>query len=201
MSPYAWVQGRLDFSNDPKNYDPAVHIHKSPLWKYSPNKDIWRCPADTSTVRDRTGKTHPRVRTVSMNNWVGGDGSDPSNPAGMWGAEWRVYRKMSDMVDPGPANTWAIMDERQDSINDGFFVVDMSGFPNSPASYRMPDMPGTYHNNAAGIAFADGHSEIKKWQNPFTVQPIKRGDQTTPGGATPGNQDVKWLQDRSTRRK
>ena len=200
MSPFAWVQGTLDFSADPENYDPAVNIHKSPLWKYcGNNEEIWRCPSDQSTVRDRTGKTRPRVRSMSMNNWVGGDGTNPSNPSGLWGSEWRVYRKMTDMVDPGPANTWVLIDEREDSINDGFFVVDMNGYPN-PAATRMPDLPAIYHNNAAGVAFADGHSEIHKWKHPFTLRPIKKGTEI-PGGATPNNQDVTWLQDRATRRR
>ena len=31
------------------------------------------------------------------------------------------------MVDPGPSNTIVLLDEREDSINDGYFVVDMAG--------------------------------------------------------------------------
>jgi len=34
------------------------------------------------------------------------------------------------------------------------------------------DMPASYHNGAAGFSFADGHSEIHKWVEPVTKQPI-----------------------------
>lgn len=199
--PYAWVQGTLNFQpGRPENYDPALTIHKSPLWPYAgQNADLWKCPSDQSKVRTRTGKTVPRVRSMSMNNWVGGDGTNPDNPSGLWGSEWRVYRKMSDMVDPGPANTWVLMDEREDSINDGFFVVNMSGYPD-PRQTILTDLPAIYHNNAAGVAFADGHAEIKRWTHPYTLRPITRGQEIS-GGPSPNNQDVVWLQERSTRRR
>ena len=31
------------------------------------------------------------------------------------------------MVDPGPSNTFVLLDEREDSINDGYSMVDMAG--------------------------------------------------------------------------
>src|SRR5687768_9593508 len=66
--PFAWVGGILNFDNGrPENYDPAVNIEKSPLWTYAGrNAQIWKCPADKSVVRDRTGRTVPRVRSMSM---------------------------------------------------------------------------------------------------------------------------------------
>ena len=68
--------------------------------------------------------------------------------------------KPADMLIPGPANTWVYSDEHPDSINDaGQFP------PDSPTN--VPDAPATYHNGAAGFAFADGHSEIHKWKGPL----------------------------------
>jgi hypothetical protein len=60
------------------------------------------------------------------------------------------------MNDPGPSSTFVILDERETSINDAFFVVNMSGYPNGRTS--MPDMPASYHSKAGGLSFADGHS-------------------------------------------
>jgi len=51
-----------------------------------------------------------------------------------------------------------ITDEREDRINNGFFVVDMAGFnPRNPGSLQLVDIPASYHNGAGGVTFADGH--------------------------------------------
>ena len=199
-APYAWVGGILDFANGrTENYDPTVNIHKSPLWSYAgKNAEIWKCPADGARVKDRTGQTVSRVRSMSMLNWVGGDGTNPSAPWGGWGAQWRVYRKLGDMTDPGPSSTFVMVDEHESSINDAFFVVDMNGYPNGAT--RMPDMPASYHNGAAGLSFADGHSEIHRWRDAFTKQPVKKGEDIAAIGDGPANNaDVRWLQARATR--
>ena len=195
-APYAWVRG--DMTVSPGNWDPKIDIEKSILWKYAPTTKIWKCPADRARVRDNQGKMVERVRSMSMLNWVGGDGTSiPNDPAGYWGNQWRVYRKMADMVEPGPANTFVTLDERETSINDAFFVVDMAGYPNGAT--RMPDMPASYHNGAGGLNFADGHSEIHKWKDPFTTKPVRPNE--TVGGGPANNVDVRWMQDRATRLK
>src|SRR5690606_3268857 len=103
----------------------------------------------------RERKTVPRIRSMSMNNWVGGPGWANSGP---WrpqtGTGWKVYTQFSDMIDPGPAGTWVFLDEREDSINDGYFVVDMAGYPNQPARSKIVDYPASYHNKAGGLSFA-----------------------------------------------
>ncbi len=196
-APFAWVTGSLDFSPDsPANWDINNNITKSPLWPYCGKQPgIWKCPADTATVKVGT-KTLPRVRSMSMNIFVGGNqGTD-----GGWGAAWKVYNKTADMVKPGPANTWVLLDEREDSMNDGFFVVLMDGYPN-PATTVMVDYPASYHNRAAGFSFGDGHSEIKKWRDPRTTPALKKGQLLPLNQTVPNNPDVVWLQDHSTRLK
>lgn len=198
-APYAWVQGELNMSGDNRsNWDIAQDIKKSPLWKFCGNQpSIWRCPADKSTVK-YLGKPLPRVRSMSMNLWVGGN----EGTRGYWSDDsWRVYTKMSHMTRPGPSRTWVLLDEREDSINDGFFVVDMNGYPNNPAARKMVDYPASYHANGAGFAFADGHSEIKKWRDPRTYPVLQRGGQLPLNVSSPNNPDVYWLQDNSTRQK
>jgi prepilin-type N-terminal cleavage/methylation domain-containing protein/prepilin-type processing-associated H-X9-DG protein len=203
----AWVQGVMDLNGaNRSNWDPTYDLEQSPLWSYcGATKDIWRCPADKSTVKvvggDYNGQNLPRVRSMSMLNWVGGNGTDLANLHGGWsGAEWRVYRKQSDFIDPGPSNSFVLLDEREDSINDSFWVVDMTGYPN-PAQHKMVDYPASYHNGAGGFSFADGHSEIKKWVDPRTTPMLKRGAELQLNIPSPNNPDVQWLQDRATRRK
>jgi len=201
FEPYAsqaWITGLMGTSSDAANWDFNVNIAKSPLWPYCGKQaSIWRCPADKATVRVGNQRL-PRVRSMSMNIFVGGRGDTPPDFSGGWGPDWTVYRKIGDMRNPGPAHTWVLLDEREDSINDGFFVVQMAGYPNL-ATTTMVDWPASYHNRACGFAFADGHSEIKKWQDPRTMPPLNRGAIATVLQAN--NKDIFWMQDRSTRRK
>jgi prepilin-type processing-associated H-X9-DG protein len=103
------------------------------------------------------------------------------------------------MTQPSPTGIWVLVDEREDRINNGFFVVSMAGFsPSNPSAYQMVDMPASYHNGAAGVTFADGHAVIKKWLDPRTKPPVQRGRNLPLTAGSPGNVDVHWLQQRST---
>jgi prepilin-type N-terminal cleavage/methylation domain-containing protein/prepilin-type processing-associated H-X9-DG protein len=188
-----WVLGSLDpTSSSRSNWDIEKDITRSPLWSYcGKTPAIWRCPADRSTVRVQ-GKTFPRVRSMSMNNWFGGT---------LWTTGFRQYFKTGDVLDPGPTMTWLFLDEREDSINDGEFCVDMAGYPDKPQSLYIVDFPASYHNQAGGFSFADGHSEIKKWIDTRTFPALKRGQDLPLNRPSPKNPDVIWMQERSTRKK
>ncbi len=94
------------------------------------------------------------------------------------------------MVDPGPAQTWIFIDEDADSLNDGGFAVGV-------ARPEWIDWPGTYHNNACGLAFGDGHSEIKKWNDPRTK--VINGNVSR--ASVPGSVDWQWIAYRTSARK
>ncbi|MCP5518565.1 MAG: type II secretion system protein [Verrucomicrobiales bacterium] len=194
--PGQWVNGNLNFNpNNRSNWDVEQDIHKSLLWSYCGNNEgIWKCPADKSAVKV-DGATRPRVRSIAMNAWFN------STDVEAFGGGFRVYYKTSDLTEPGPTRTWVFLDEREDSINDGEFVVGMTGYPDAPQSWRIVDYPASYHNGAAGLSFADGHSEIKKWADSRTTPPLRPGQELNLNVSSPNNQDMFWLMDRSTRRK
>ena len=89
------------------------------------------------------------------------------------------------------------MIELPETWQGNLFCTDMKPAPNL-AQAVMPDLPASYHNGACGFAFADGHSEIKRWLDKRTVVPVKRT------GFSPGNQannrDVEWLWSKTTQR-
>jgi prepilin-type N-terminal cleavage/methylation domain-containing protein/prepilin-type processing-associated H-X9-DG protein len=182
------VQGNWDYTNT---------IMKSLMWPYCGNsRGIWHCPADQAYGITPDGSRVPRPRSYSMSNWVGGNGDSPSTGyRGYWSLEapWQVFRKTTEMLAPGPSKTFVLLDENSDSINDGYFVVQMTGFPN-PGAREIVDWPAAYHGGAGGFSFADGHSEVHKWldghiQHPGAIQTI----------TVPGSPDVFWMQDHSTR--
>lgn len=190
-----WVHGSLDFNGGNRsNWDVNQDIKKSLLWAYCGNNAaIWKCPADLSTVRSG-GVTYPRVRSIAMNAWF------DSTDVAAFTSGCRIYKKMSDLVIPGPTLTWVFLDEREDSINDGEFVVSMNGYPNAPQQWKIVDYPASYHNGAAGFSFADGHSEIKKWLDARTKPVLKKGQLLPLNVASPNNPDALWLMERSTRK-
>ncbi len=201
--PYEWVGGWLDFTDARDNWDVEFNLKQSILWPYAgKSPGIFKCPADRSMVTYR-GQRLPRVRTMSMLNWVGGRGENrPMNwsntTTGDQSGQYRIYRKSSDMINPGVSKTIVFLDEREDSINDAMFVVDMLTYPNTTAS--IVDFPASYHGGAGGFSFADGHSELKKWRNPLILEKPLQG-QARPYPTPLGGRDldVLWMQEHSTR--
>jgi prepilin-type N-terminal cleavage/methylation domain-containing protein len=207
LQPGVWMSGTMDFNNsNPSNWDPSVDIWKSPIWPYcGKSAGIFKCPSDRSFVTV-AGKQMPRVRTMVMNLYLGGFGGTDGNGT-FDGSTWRIFKKTPDLNVPAPDKIFIFLDEREDAVNWGNFYTDMTGYPKlsaagNAAAYKLADMPGIYHGNACGFSFADNHSEMRKWKDPRTCPPMKYqslifdGIDETP---SPRNNDVAWLQDRSTR--
>ena len=195
-----WVFGWLDLpTSGADDVLPEIVIKTSPLWEYCGNStQIWRCPADTTTGKWQ-GKTLPRVRSTLMQCWMGGPGW---GGAGMGSRQpdsgpYRVFVKMHQIVDPSPSEAMVLLDEREDSINDGYFVVDMAGYP--AQTIKLVDYPASYHNRAAGFSFADGHAEIHKWLDKRTTPPMSKSDRPLNVGMA-NNKDVMWMMEHSTRK-
>src|SRR6267154_2461133 len=201
---YAWTWTEMDFTANPKNWDINADITLRPLWPYNKTPGIYKCPADRSYVMVG-GEAKPRVRTMSMNFFLGGFGGSSGST---FAAPYTVFLKYSQIAggrgSPGPVQTFVILDQREDTINWGNFMTHMDGFdPRNPAMYKFTmDMPGEYHNKACGFSFADGHSEIKKWRDPRTTPPLKLQQAASSADTpSPRNIDVEWLQDHTTRPK
>jgi prepilin-type N-terminal cleavage/methylation domain-containing protein/prepilin-type processing-associated H-X9-DG protein len=211
---YAWSGAHMDFDgNNRANWDPTFDMMKRPLWPFAPNQTIYKCPSDRSVVQVG-GETKPRILTMSMNLYVGGFAPVPQwgDPVpfgtdGHWpfAKPYIVYSRISQISgESSPAKIFVFLDMREDVVNWSNFMTDMTGYPDQPDLYRFTcDLPGFYHAGACGFTFADGHSELRRWRDGRTTPPLR-----PPGNPleimqmlSPGNPDVAWLQDRSTRRK
>ncbi len=185
-----WCAGWLDNSTYTPDNTNWVGMMLSQLGKYSQSPGIYKCPADHSLSRGKTGE--PRVRSISMNAYLG-------QRSGPYTSGYIQFEKYSQILTPSPAKCWVFRDEREDSINDGWFAVDMTGYdPNQPASLILVDYPASYHNRAGGEAYADGHSEIRKWVDGRTTPTLKVGQLLPLGQPSPNNKDVMHLQETST---
>lgn len=205
---YAWSLSNLDFDpNNRYNYDPTLDMMRRVLWPYAKTTGIYKCPADHSSVTVN-GVVKPRIRTMSMNLYVGGFVSQAGGNLGdasgwSFGTNYYIYHKMSDFgSSSGPSDKiFVFLDMREDRVNWGNFMTDMSGYsPTQPDQYSFTtDLPGMYHDLACGFSFADGHAEMKRWRDPRTTPAYSPITDPYATPASPNNMDVAWLQDHSTR--
>ena len=189
--------------------DPKVSLLAPYL---SGNVTVFKCPADKRLGEYQgdnpqwQGKTVPAARTFSMSQAVGticpgfdagtGHSGVPTLPVnGPWlngqhshrrGAPWNTYGKFSTIGAPGPAMIWVLVDEDPKSINDAAFAF-IAEYPS------WMDFPGSYHNQACGFAFADGHTEIHHWHG-IPSQYGRHADITD----SAGEQDWTWVRQHTT---
>jgi prepilin-type N-terminal cleavage/methylation domain-containing protein len=196
-----WCTGTMDFNPfNRSNWDPDRDIRKSPLWPFcGENLAIWKCPADLSSVTVN-GVNKPRVRSMSMNLYLGGWGGTAGGYRGCI-TDFKIYRKLGALVDPGPTKIFVFVDMRPDSIDMGNFAANMKGWPDLPLLYRFWDLPSFAHLRAGSFSFADGHSETKRWQDDRTMPPVNPNRTVNDTYSSSNNQDVAWLQDHATRPK
>ncbi|HVR34411.1 MAG TPA: hypothetical protein VMS21_01020 [Methylomirabilota bacterium] len=145
------------------------------------NHEVYKCPSDRSWA-EIGGETHPRVRSYSMNGFVGA-----RRHSG--GAYWRLFLKTTDFRHPAPVNTWVFIDEHEDTIDDGRFSVDHD-------DPWWVDLAASRHGGSGTLSFADGHAEIKRWVDPRTRKPVER--KKVFGFPSPNNPDLLWLKERTT---
>jgi prepilin-type N-terminal cleavage/methylation domain-containing protein/prepilin-type processing-associated H-X9-DG protein len=180
----SWAAGWLDLT-DPADTDntnaATIMSPEGTLWPYTKSLAIYVCPADPNTI-DINGAIYPLVRSVSMNQRMNG-GEYNSAPLSMFNNP----NKLTAIINPGPATAFVFIDERADSINDGFFVIDM--LDTGPLAV-IGNTPADYHNGCSSVSFADGHVEIHKWLDPRTeMRPYE------PRAPVPNDPDIAWLQE------
>jgi prepilin-type N-terminal cleavage/methylation domain-containing protein/prepilin-type processing-associated H-X9-DG protein len=181
-----WVNGLMSDASDCTNWvfmmggarppigQPAMAATTTTIGAYAKNHAIYHCPADQSLSPGNV----PRVRSVAMNFAVG-DKSTTGSHLAVYPDYWPNFFKLTDFK--MGSKTWILSDENPDTINDGFECPPKSTPVDDITIWG--DLPASYHNGAAGFAFADGHAEIHKWKN----QPLAN---TTP------NTDLLWEESR-----
>ena len=183
----SWVAGWLQMSVASDNVDTDMLIGQNYVqfgnigYGYLRNAKSYKCPMD-KTGNSATGMGgEARVRTISMNSRVGFN---------------QQFKRQADFVSAtGRDGTLVFIEEHPQSINDGWFVVNLAGdSPDTPGSYIITDYPASHHGGAGAVAFNDGHMEIKRWQDARTTPPITSGNIPL-GVASPGNPDCRWLMD------
>lgn len=116
-------------------------------------------------------------------------------------AGYKQIRELSQFTELTPAQAFVFIDEREDSINDGWFPIDMNGhYEQNFSAHVMVDFPSDAHDGAATLSFADGHVEAWVWRDRRTRPPHQPNSLLALGRPTPDNPDVARMQAATTRR-
>jgi prepilin-type N-terminal cleavage/methylation domain-containing protein/prepilin-type processing-associated H-X9-DG protein len=175
-----WAAGKMDWNLTPDNTNTAL-LTEAALGSYvSKSAAAYHCPADTvlSAVQKSAGWQN-RVRSYSMNSSVGDAGVFSTNGYNVNNPSYVQFFKLTSI--PRPSDIFVFLDEHPDSISDGSFLSTVTGtaspsyppYNNLVADNEWVRLPASYHNGAASFAFADGHSQIHRWQFSSTTPPAQ----------------------------
>jgi prepilin-type processing-associated H-X9-DG protein len=188
---FDWVAGGMNFNANNQANTNTNYLVNGLLGPYVRDPAVYKCPADQSQAMEG-GVRFPRVRTISMSQAFCAQNEghlEDTKPH-----YYRHYLRSADMTRPAPSNLWVLGDESPDSVNDASMAVLMD-----PYGAVWQDIPSVLHNGGCGFAFADGHYEIKKWTDPRTITQLKvRYQPATYGVYQKDNNDIKWIQERTT---
>jgi len=152
---------------------------------------LYRCPVDrvVSDIQAQAGWT-ARVRSISMNAMVGNAGQFLKAGGNVNNPDYRQFLTVAQI--PRPAQIFVLTEEHPDSVNDAYFL-------NKPDRLQWLDLPASFHNGAANLAFADGHLETHQWRFASTKPPA-RPDAAHLPFAVPATEraDFYWLMQRTT---
>jgi prepilin-type N-terminal cleavage/methylation domain-containing protein/prepilin-type processing-associated H-X9-DG protein len=182
-----WEDATLADNPDNTNTDLFLNPQWSSLGEYSKSAAIYHCPASLVMVREGSG-LFPLARTVSMNGWMG----YINRPLD---TTFQFIRKTTDLGKLSASDAFVFIDERDDSVDDGFFGVSM-------VNDTMVEVAANDHGGGGPVTFADGHAELHRWRSPDTQFSQQSGVPTENYKFIPvaaDDPDLLWLQDHATR--
>jgi hypothetical protein len=188
--PYLWVLGD-NHGYLPAFVDPQFLINpKYALFApYLQSAEIYKCPADRSTL-SVAGKKSPKVRSYALNCYVGtpiGTLEEPFRPS----VGYNYYTTFSQLNSTSPGDLFVFMDVNPANICSPAFGVDMT-------QDILFHYPSSLHNSSGVVAFADNHTESHKWLDSRTRKSVPDGQIIRHGDASPKNQDLTWIRERTT---
>jgi prepilin-type N-terminal cleavage/methylation domain-containing protein len=156
----SWISGDMQVRDQATN---IAWIVGGKLYQYNQSAAIYRCPSDFTK----------HSRSYSLCGQMGeGIIPQPKYPPNI---------KYGDIKEPPPSKALVFVDEHYQSIEDGYFAIDIEGD-------GWHNWPSTWHSQGDDFSFADGHAEHWRWREPRTLHIFAYGQ------TTPKNADLKRLQ-------
>jgi prepilin-type N-terminal cleavage/methylation domain-containing protein/prepilin-type processing-associated H-X9-DG protein len=180
-----WLSGWLDPITPNTTDNTNTSLFLDPKWA-TLGPDIkssgaFRCAASRVTCVEGTVR-YPLCRNVSMSVAMG-------SPDGAF--DGKSFHKSSDITGISPSMTFVFIDERDDSIDDGEFLVFLT-------MNEIPNFPAAYHAGSGALSFADGHAEMHRYRTAEFQPPQTSGAETVKKQFTmisANNIDLLWMRD------
>ncbi len=173
---YYWLRGIVSSGTDATNIN---YIKAGALWPYNNNVEIYRCPADQTSVT-LGGIKMRRVRSWSINGFMNGNDAELLNAF----PGFANNKKLGQILHPGPSDAIVFCEEGP-TLDDGNF-----GFNPNTTGNTWINVPAFYHGSSTDFAFADGHAEKRRWVNPETL----RLNSASQADSSSDKRDLRWLQ-------
>jgi prepilin-type N-terminal cleavage/methylation domain-containing protein/prepilin-type processing-associated H-X9-DG protein len=181
-----WLEPRQPDRTDNTNFLLLLDPQWSSLGTYVKSAALYHCAA-SRIVAQEGGSYYPVVRTVSMSGWMGYNSIQ-------WNPGYQVFRKSTDLNRLSPSDALVFIDERDDSIDDGYFAIDM-------VVDQIANFPAGYHAGSGAATFADGHAEIHRWRSAEVLVRQQSGVESVKQeylAVSADNPDLVWLRAHAT---
>jgi prepilin-type N-terminal cleavage/methylation domain-containing protein/prepilin-type processing-associated H-X9-DG protein len=149
------------FESDPatSKYDQHAQIKKGILYTYSRNVKVYKCPGGQAN--------HMRTYSVTCSvngegrHLVGGSGHRDNNIAMLWLKNSSLIRRPHERV--------IFIDEGRTIVNNNPDPTKGHSFKISYFNQEWIDSPPVRHGNGTTVAYADNHTEYRKWTGIDTI--------------------------------
>jgi prepilin-type N-terminal cleavage/methylation domain-containing protein/prepilin-type processing-associated H-X9-DG protein len=180
-----WIQGAFYYAEANTNYTYILDPQYALFANYLQNIKVYLCPTDRSTVT-MGGQIYPKLRSYSLNAYLGWEGPWDTRLSTLF----KVFKKHSALVATMPGGVFLFQDVNPDSICWPFFGMwmDQDNFFN---------WPNSSHNRGGVVSFADGHVDYHRWRDQRTITAYS-ANYHNHEDSSPENQDLVWLQQRTT---
>ncbi len=187
-----WTTPVMTWNDETDNTNRAL-VTRGGIGPYTDRSvEIYRCPSDHAVSPQQAALGwQERTRSISMNLMIGDAGDYSQSGSNVNNPDYVQFFKATQV--PRPEGIFVFIEEHPDSINDGYFL-------NKIDTGEWNDLPGSYHNGAANLTFADGHVETHRWLYDSTTPPSKYRGAGLPFRPPPGQMgDFNWLMARTSK--